>query len=126
MAYQKQTWITGETITADKLNHMEDGIGNNLEGNNWLTINIVKDNPEDDTMRLDKTAGQIIAAYPYVLIYNEQTQYNCTEYFINFIKYYIYKPWADINNGEYVYEFGSEYHWSCNSLSEYPISTGMK
>lgn len=26
MAYEKQTWVTGETITADKLNHMEDGI----------------------------------------------------------------------------------------------------
>lgn len=27
MAYEKQTWVTGETITASKLNHMEDGIG---------------------------------------------------------------------------------------------------
>lgn len=26
MAYEKQTWECGETITADKLNHMEDGI----------------------------------------------------------------------------------------------------
>lgn len=27
MAYEKQTWTTGEVITAEKLNHMEDGIG---------------------------------------------------------------------------------------------------
>lgn len=26
MAYTKQTWSTGDTITADKLNHIEDGI----------------------------------------------------------------------------------------------------
>ena len=26
MAYSKQTWATGDTITAEKLNHMEDGI----------------------------------------------------------------------------------------------------
>lgn len=26
MSYTKQTWSCGETITADKLNHMEDGI----------------------------------------------------------------------------------------------------
>ena len=26
MAYTKQTWECGDTITADKLNHMEDGI----------------------------------------------------------------------------------------------------
>lgn len=28
MAYEKQTWECGETITAEKLNHMEDGIAN--------------------------------------------------------------------------------------------------
>lgn len=27
MSYTKQTWATGDTITAQKLNHMEDGIG---------------------------------------------------------------------------------------------------
>ena len=26
MSYDKQTWATGDTITANKLNHMEDGI----------------------------------------------------------------------------------------------------
>lgn len=26
MAYSKQTWKTGDDITADKLNHLEDGI----------------------------------------------------------------------------------------------------
>lgn len=30
MAYTKQTWATGDTITAEKLNHMEDGIGDAL------------------------------------------------------------------------------------------------
>ena len=29
MAYEKQTWTTGEVITAEKLNHMEDGIKDN-------------------------------------------------------------------------------------------------
>ena len=28
MAYEKQTWVTGEVITKEKLNHMEDGIVN--------------------------------------------------------------------------------------------------
>ena len=28
MSYEKYTWQTGEVITADKLNHMEDGIKN--------------------------------------------------------------------------------------------------
>lgn len=28
MAYEKQTWTTGDVITQEKLNHMEDGIAN--------------------------------------------------------------------------------------------------
>lgn len=31
MAYEKQTWTTGEVITQEKLNHMEDGIENAYE-----------------------------------------------------------------------------------------------
>ena len=30
MGYTKQTWTTGETITAQKLNHMEDGIAESV------------------------------------------------------------------------------------------------
>jgi len=26
MSYEKNTWVTGDVITAEKLNHMEDGI----------------------------------------------------------------------------------------------------
>lgn len=29
MAYEKYTWERGETITAVKLNHLEDGVENN-------------------------------------------------------------------------------------------------
>lgn len=32
MAYDKYTWNTGETITAPKLNHIEEGIKNNDNG----------------------------------------------------------------------------------------------
>ena len=36
MAYEKQTWVTGETITEEKLNHMEDGI--EAAGGSAITI----------------------------------------------------------------------------------------
>ena len=29
MSYEKQTWETGEVITAEKLNHLEGGVGDN-------------------------------------------------------------------------------------------------
>lgn len=32
MSYEKQTWVTGDVVTADKLNHMEDGISNSGGG----------------------------------------------------------------------------------------------
>lgn len=38
MAYEKQTWQTGETITAQKLNHMEDGIFQSSSKSNDLVI----------------------------------------------------------------------------------------
>lgn len=124
MSYEKQTWQTGETITAQKLNHMEDGIGNNSGGNNWLTINIIKENLEgNEITRFDKTAGQIIAAYPNVLVYNIQTHDNIIRYSIDFIKVYIYDP----DNEEYIYDFMTQQsRWACNLLSEYPISIGSK
>lgn len=47
MAYEKQTWATGDVITAAKLNHMEDGIAGGI------TIVDVTSN------RLDKTWQEI-------------------------------------------------------------------
>ena len=39
MSYTKQTWATGDIITADKMNHMEDGIADSGGGGAFL-INI--------------------------------------------------------------------------------------
>lgn len=36
MAYTKQTWNNGDIITADKLNHMEDGIYTAKDDNNFI------------------------------------------------------------------------------------------
>ena len=40
MAYEKQTWVTGEVITKEKLNHMEDGIANSSSGTNTEIIKL--------------------------------------------------------------------------------------
>lgn len=45
MAYEKHTWETGETITAEKLNHMEDGIADGVSG---ITV-IAQFQREEDT-----------------------------------------------------------------------------
>ena len=43
MAYTKQIWTNGDVITAEKLNHMEDGIksGNENSGGGILVVNII-------------------------------------------------------------------------------------
>lgn len=38
MAYTKQTWTTGDTVTASKLNHMEDGIAEGGGGASWDAV----------------------------------------------------------------------------------------
>lgn len=51
MAYEKQTWATGDTITAEKLNHMEDGISNSV-----LSVDI---STSGDTKTMNKTWQEI-------------------------------------------------------------------
>ena len=53
--YEKQTWVTGEVITKEKLNHMEDGIANS-SGFLITTINT-------ETGKLDKTWNELHNAF---------------------------------------------------------------
>lgn len=57
MAYEKQTWVTGETITAQKLNHMEDGIAS---GGGSFPITLIPTGA--DTGTIDKTYSEILTA----------------------------------------------------------------
>ena len=51
MSYEKQTWQNGDTITAEKLNHMEDGINNSSQ--------LMVVGSKDDGTQLNKTWKQI-------------------------------------------------------------------
>ena len=48
MAYEKYTWSDGETITADKLNHMEDGIESGGGSGTDESIHIISCHDEED------------------------------------------------------------------------------
>ena len=58
MAYDKQTWQSGDVVTSAKLNHMEDGIAGSSD---CLAIGLVWDD-ETQTESLDKTWNQINTA----------------------------------------------------------------
>lgn len=58
MSYTKNTWQTGDTVTAEKLNHMEDGIAaaSGSSGGGVLVVNL------SENYVCDKTAGEMLAA----------------------------------------------------------------
>lgn len=57
MSYNKYTWTDGETITAAKLNHMEDGIADSESGDNEIVI--VKFSYSNGGYSADKTFSEI-------------------------------------------------------------------
>ena len=61
MAYEKQTWNTGDVITEEKLNHMEDGIASGGSGGGVLIVNSNYDE-STETAILDKTWQEIYDA----------------------------------------------------------------
>lgn len=69
MAYVKQNWETGELITSQKLNHMEDGIEN--AGGGALVINRI-DDEDNSQFVLDKTFEEIedalMAGTPCIIV----------------------------------------------------------
>ena len=66
MSYTPTTWATGDTITADKLNHMEDGIADATSGggggSDLFIVNIEFDNLPPSSATLDKTQEEILQA----------------------------------------------------------------
>ena len=60
MAYTKQTWQTGEVITADKLNYMEDGIA---ESPNITVVHFIIDYEQSPVaVTADKTFSELKTA----------------------------------------------------------------
>lgn len=67
MSYEKQTWTTGEVITAEKLNHMEDGIGS--------CVMVATATEDGEFIVLDKTYNEInnhLASGGMVFVHQQQ------------------------------------------------------
>ena len=66
MSYTKYTWQTGEIITADKLNHMEDGIDSSVSSE--LQVILLKsdwNNNSQTVSALGVTANNSVIVAPY-------------------------------------------------------------
>lgn len=71
MAYEKQTWKTGDIITAEKLNHIENGLS--VFEINIMSIELVEDqsSPYKFVATIDKTYNEIreaVLAEKYVVL----------------------------------------------------------
>ena len=77
MSYEKQTWQTGDIITAVKLNHIEDGIGENM-----TIINATQSNADGvAAIILDKTYNEIVAISNTIIIrYSDLSDSSYEEY----------------------------------------------
>lgn len=65
MSYTPNTWATGDTITAEKLNNMEQGIASAGGGGDFTAIftqTITPGNPPTFSVTCDKTFAEITAA----------------------------------------------------------------
>ena len=70
MSYTPNTWVTGDVITAEKLNNMENGIAGTGRGFFVINATGVADESSNTTTQptLDKTFAEISAAYQSGLI----------------------------------------------------------
>lgn len=60
MSYSKQTWATGDTVTAAKLNHMEDGIAEAGGGSSGGGVFVVT---ADENGDCDASYNDVVAAF---------------------------------------------------------------
>lgn len=78
MSYEKQTWQSGDTITANKLNHMESGIENS-GGSSDDNLFVITISVEDTVASSDKTWREITEAFNAgkncIYIWNEERSY---------------------------------------------------
>lgn len=74
MSYEKQTWKTGDIITSEGLNHIEEGI----DHNSFYFVNIIEEN---NVRRLDKTFAEIEeAALTKIIMFKQQYDEYHTSY----------------------------------------------
>lgn len=72
MSYEKQTWVYKDEITAEKLNHMEQGIADASQGGGGTPLIVNQTTTVDgdyNVITLDKTWREIKDAFPNVILH---------------------------------------------------------
>ena len=128
MSYEKQTWKTGDTITAAKLNHIEDGIStymiritDQLDSSGFTISSII-----------DKTWNELRNAFlnfPVIYVHHGEItiEYEEQEGFVSKSEYNVLTTLFfthNIDSGTYTVEFnGDGMEYICTDPDDYPSWT---
>lgn len=110
MSYEKQTWVTGDIITADKMNHMEDGIS---DAGKVMVLGSTYE-LSTETTTLDKTWKEIVDSMlaGYFIIYPTGVDTNVSVGFViqaqTMPNSYIVSVYMPSFNSTYIYTASSE------------------
>ena len=128
MSYEKQTWKTGDTITADKLNHIEDGISTYM-----IRITDQLDSSGSTISSIiDKTWNELRDAFlNFPVTYTRHgeitTEYEGQEGFVSESEYNVLATLFFTYNkysGTYTVEFnGDGMEYTCSDPDDYPSWT---
>lgn len=122
MSYEKTNWKTGDTITAEKLNHAEQGIyDNSISGGGVLIID--GSWIDEGTLRLDHTWNEINDFDGLVILQLEHPEKGTgskVNVFLNVV--YGYPP-RDIYTINFNTLDGLELKFSAESPEDYPVFT---
>lgn len=113
MAYEPTTWKAGDVVTSAKLNKLERAVASS--GPLVVTMTVTWGETDPERIVLDKTAGEIISAWPAVFVVD------AAEHISHLLKSY------SEYEGKYYFpvEAGSSFEpeLTANSLADYPIWT---
>ena len=119
MSYTKQTWETGDVITAEKLNHMEDGIGGTSGAGEILIIHVTYDNTGTF---LDKTWQEIFDAMyedgKICYVYDQYTDNNATYFNLDMVTG-VFNMYVSAETIQYSIVAKSQYN--TDSPNDYPF-----
>ena len=108
MSYEKTTWETNDVITAEKLNHMEDGIAEGGGGSGVLAVTV-----DTTDMALNKTWQEIRDASEVgIVVLNLVTEEQTNA---------VYLKETNISGDEYQVGWSDESYYIASSASGYPV-----
>ena len=112
MAYTPTTWASGDVVTAQKMNKLEQGVASG----SCLVVTATR---SGSTWTLDKTAGEIYQAFTsgMTVLVTHTDNYDGTDVYFHHI---LVQCWMVDGNTDYRFYFSDFHDFTAESSSSYP------